>query len=161
MPLPLLFTILISLLKPVCSCIGVPTIQETFQNSAYVFSGTVLSIEYIPDQGHIRYNADTTESVFSHDFQFSYYRIHFKPDLFYKGLFYPDTLFIHTPVGDAACGYHFQQGSRYIVYAWTSGTKFLDRMKPNQLVVHTGICSRTQYWKQAEHGGLLYEQNKK
>ena len=83
-----------------CSCKGVPTGQDAFNQAKSVFTGKVVSIkvlthpdEPIPDE-----------------------RVSFAVQKFWKGK--PvETLSLTTSTDAAGCGFHFDKGRSYIVFA--------------------------------------------
>lgn len=92
-----------------CSCSTNPP-NEAFENSAAVFTGTVTDIQH--DAGS--------------------YNVQFSVDEAWKGVSEP-MVAIATSDNDGTCGYDFQQGVKYLVYAYGSEGS-----------LQTGICNRTQ-----------------
>lgn len=93
-----------------CSCAPRSDIPQAIEKAARVFLGTVTSIEDIPPF-HQRVTFQVSE--------------HYKGDAI-------DTLQVISAASAAACGYPFQQGIAYVVYARGEGERLT-----------TGTCSRT------------------
>lgn len=93
-----------------CSCNQNYPPNKAFENSAAVFTGKVTDIQH---------------NVGSYIVQFSVQEA-------WKGLSDSQAT-ITTSDNDGTCGYDFQQGVRYVVYAYGSEES-----------LETGICSRTQ-----------------
>ncbi|CAN5649968.1 hypothetical protein BH23ACI1_BH23ACI1_31630 [soil metagenome] len=110
-----------------CSCPSSgPPCQNAFQVDA-VFAGTVSSISALPDDGPpLRPDEARIPRAL---------RVEFVEVLAFRGIQGVTTASILTAGSGPACGYTFQQGERYIVYA----SRAADR---TGLV--TGICSRTR-----------------
>lgn len=118
----LLCTSLILLLSPIvvlgCSCGGGggPACSEAWSESpATVFLGKVTAI-----------TGTSTHSV------------HFLIEDALLGRT-EKTLTVQTPGSEAGCGYHFQRGKRYVVYAYKTGEQF-----------QTGLCTHTRPAEYAE-----------
>ncbi|HUG97189.1 MAG TPA: hypothetical protein VMJ94_06575, partial [Nitrososphaera sp.] len=94
-----------------CSCIPPRPKQEAFEASAAVFSGDVARID-----------AD----------QFGMMAV-FHVDTAWKGIS-KDTVKVLTPAQSSACGYQFEEGKSYIVYAYGGN---------EDLSLKTSICGRT------------------
>jgi len=101
-----------------CSCMGVP-IQRYISSSDAVFSGKVVEID----------RPSTIEDPET---------VTFRVIESWKG---PggDKLEVKTPVSGASCGYHFEEGQDYLVYAYGKGEPF-----------ETDICSGTTHLSKAD-----------
>ena len=109
-----------------CSCADPgPSCQNTFQVDA-VFTGTVLSITALPDDGPpLRPGeARMPRSL----------RVELSIGEAFRGI-QGSTVSLTTAGSGPACGYNFKQGERYLVYAY--------RAKDSDELV-TGICTRTR-----------------
>jgi len=104
-----------------CSCMGVP-IQRYISSSDAVFSGKVVEIER---PSPIKSSADPET-------------VTFRVIESWKG---PGggTLEVKTSVSGASCGYHFEEGQDYLVYAYGKGEPF-----------ETDICSGTTHLSKAD-----------
>ena len=106
-----------------CSCIGGLPICQTFWQTDAVFAGTVLSIEPIPNPSGERFMA--------------HQRIRFQVQEAWRGGV-EGIVEIRTGAGGGDCGYRFEQGEAYLVYAHARGGG-----------LSTSICSRTRKLAQA------------
>lgn len=99
-----------------CSCMEAPPPKEAMKNAAAVFSGTVTGIQQ-PDKGGLKVAI----------------RVHER----WKG---PEatTLTVTTAGNTAACGYPFENGEKYLVYALGDGDSLA-----------TNVCTRTQPYESA------------
>ena len=98
-----------------CSCNTNPP-SEAFENSAAVFIGTVENIE----------RGGSPNSMIGS------YNVQFSVEEAWKGL-HDSQATVTTSDNDGACGYDFQRGVKYLVYAYGSEES-----------LQTGICNRTQ-----------------
>lgn len=94
-----------------CSCSGPRPPDEMFEKSTAVFAGTVVSIE----------TGDYSRTV------------HFGVERAWKGVS-ARTLALTTAGSGASCGYDFDKGKEYVVYAHGSEESSLE----------ASMCSRTQ-----------------
>jgi LPXTG-motif cell wall-anchored protein len=92
-----------------CSCVELVPPSEAYEESDAVFAGTVHDIEHGT----------------------GIYRIYFDAERAWKGIS-ETPLMATTPDNDGLCGYDFQEGVEYLVYAYGK----------ESLSAH--ICSRTQ-----------------
>lgn len=99
-----------------CSCLQPPAPSVAAEESDLVFSGRVLSIE----------KSDPT------DF-FSFLDVEFEVIEAFKGTEESSRVRILTGPDSAVCGYRFEHGNSYLVYARGGGREYW-----------TGICDRTQ-----------------
>ncbi len=99
-----------------CSCIAPPPPQEAREQSAAVFAGTVTNID--APQGEIISSADPVGITFD------------VTDV-WKGEV-SETQTITTPRDSASCGYAFEMGMDYLVYAYEGEDG-----------LQTNLCSRT------------------
>src|SRR5690606_29734924 len=97
-----------------CSCIPPGAPQEEMDRSAAVFAGTVADVQQAP----------AVESGPG-------YQITFMVSEVWKGPVEPQIV-VATAQDSAACGYQFEAGREYIVYAYDSDGGLV-----------TGLCSRT------------------
>jgi hypothetical protein len=108
-----------------CKCGGPGTIRESFAGGEVIVSGRVLSKELIPFSQAI--NPDSVSVIkarlkdHKQKLQFFDMSYIFKIDLQitekYKGILLTDTVTIYTAMNSASCGYSFDVGNSYIVYA--------------------------------------------
>jgi hypothetical protein len=108
-----------------CSCLRT-TPQESFKNSSTVFAGKVIDIvEQKPVDEQSSRNPD--DSSFAEGF-----KVIFEVSKVWKGQS-NRQLVVMTSGNSASCGYSFQKGQEYLVYASNQGTQ-----------LQTGLCSGTQ-----------------
>lgn len=100
-----------------CSCVPPPPPPEALAQSDAVFAGRVTDI-HIENQGPQLSSADPV-------------RVSFRVERAWKGGT-ASTLQVTTPRDSASCGFNFEQGKDYIVYAGEQAGELT-----------TGLCSRT------------------
>lgn len=110
----------------VCSCAGPVSPREQFERSDAVFRGVVVNVStrrerYGPDQWLLRR------------------RVVVRVTERWKGA-ETATVVVRTGMYDADCGYPFERGREYLIYARA--------FRDSQLA--TGICTRTSRVEQAE-----------
>lgn len=98
-----------------CSCIEPPPPQEAAQQAAAVFTGTVVSVTQVGNQQEVRIQVERV----------------------WKGAKCGEITIL-TPLDEAACGFNFQTGQSYLVYA-----------ERQQGKLSTNLCSRTSLTSQA------------
>ena len=105
-------------------CDGIPSFDTEFKSSDKIFSGQVVSIKpYITQAGQK---------------QFSEFVVELKINKAYKGTT-TKNIKVRTAVSIASCGYPFEKGKTFLVYA------FLDRN-----TYRVTYCSRTKEVKNAK-----------
>ncbi|MGM0883256.1 MAG: hypothetical protein ACQEXQ_19735 [Bacillota bacterium] len=109
-----------------CSCAQPLTVEAEFSRSEAVFAGRVLEV-----QEYRNLNGSVTKSTL------------FEISQIWKGGS-ESQIIIHTGGGGGDCGYHFEEGKEYLVYAHPS-TMYGDK----ELLV-TIICDRTNVLAQAQ-----------
>lgn len=112
-----------------CSCIrwNKPTVE--FRKTPVIFVGTVKVIDSV----------DSRE--LGQEFNFNERKVVFTVEKPLKGV-RKEEIAIYTSSQGTACGYPFQTGSRYLVYAYGGSG--------DQKIYSTGICSRTRLAEQRE-----------
>lgn len=126
--LPLLFVSLFAFQPTAvfaCSCIVPMPPVESMEASAAVFAGRVTDIEEL--------SVDSTIGSLTN------LSVTFNVSEVWKG---PEdaTLTIRTADNSAACGYNFEEGKEYLVYAYTN---------PEDGGLATGLCNRTALLSEA------------
>jgi hypothetical protein len=127
-----------------CSCIGEATVKEEIKRQDAVLVGTIVESEEI----RIYDTLSPSKTI---------YRVEIKYTLVvetvYKGRQVSDTAFIFTGSGGGDCGYNFQLGQKYIVYAGN----FMPDERYNSPVstenissFYTSICTRTRPYNEEE-----------
>jgi hypothetical protein len=110
-----------------CSCPPPPEPEDAVENADYVFAGEVTEISR-PDSDAMREIAFTVSRA-------------------WKGVEHQEIT-IGTPQEGSECGYPFEGGSDYLVYASQNTT----RSGPD---IITGICNRTEYLSLADNDLLV------
>ncbi len=112
-----------------CSCIETPSVEDQFESSAAVFSGKVLEIE----EGDIgkKVLIEVMES--------------------WKGV-NQSQIIVNTPGQGPSCGFPFEKGEDYLLYAYSS-TALSEDDKDGTLQVN--ICSRSNVLEEAEEDVLI------
>ncbi len=95
-----------------CTCVPNPPPREAFQQADAVFVGEVIGIEEIGGEFPLRHVTLRVERPF-------------------KGVFV-ETVAVWTAQGEIGCGFPFEQGRRYLVYAHRA-----------EDALHASFCSRT------------------
>jgi hypothetical protein len=107
-----------------CSCMGV-SIQRYISGSDAVFSGKVLEIDGPPSVPHVPSAGSET--------------VTFRVSESWKGPGGEGTLDVKTPASGVSCGYHFEEGQEYLVYAYGKGEP-----------LKTSVCSGTKHLSKAD-----------
>lgn len=109
-----------------CSCYPSKPPCEDFWTADAVFSGEVSSIALL--------DAKARETKGRHGEGVPLYvRVRFRVDAPYRGIS-TDEVDVSTGLGGGDCGYGFEKGKQYLVYAYRS---------EQSADLHTGICTRT------------------
>ena len=123
-----------------CSCIEVPP-SRAFEQSQVVFVGRVISREESPPTPVVGANGDTTWYRTSADMV----RYEMVATEGWKGE--PrDTITIYSEVSGASCGFGFQVGQTYLVYAYVMTEDWWQRAWPVGTtfpLYAASLCSRT------------------
>lgn len=106
-----------------CSCVAGIPLCETFWKTPVVFAGEVLQITLDPASRNPQYPAGRL--------------VRFRVDRAWRGGV-SDRVVIHTGAGGRDCGYDFERGVKYLVYAHQRDGR-----------LSTGICSRTRPIREA------------
>ena len=145
-----------------CSCDGKGTVSGNVKYADVVFSGQVISKTLTTnyDSLGIVVTGDTSKMYFSwREFPTTIVRI--KVDKMFKGQLVSDTLTILTPPNGASCGFSFQVGQKYIVYATIFDempiTDKLKRRSFDNKTFWTHQCTRTQHWNITEENEIIKE----
>ena len=123
-----------------CSCVPPPSVEESFKSTDAVFTGTVMKIEQefdttVNDHGDtiVLFGQVKTVTI--------------KLDTDYKSTNTKKgaIITIKTASNSAACGYYFQKGKKYIVYAYTN---------KEDGMLSTNLCTRTKQYDEQEAAEL-------
>lgn len=132
--------ILSSLGTKACGCIsfGIVTVQNSMKATDAVFIGKVISkkIALIEDPLYIELNIK--------DMGVEYDRITFEVNALYKGKIKKDTVSVYTTTNyRAGCGYKFDIGSTYVIYA-NYRDRFYNGGPKVKKFLETNTCKRTR-----------------
>ncbi len=113
-----------------CSCSGTETVKQAFKRSEIVFVGTVVS-----NQPY-----ELKQEPLGEGFIDIYYHneVTFEITDWFKGNSTTSQI-IYTGVGGGDCGFHFEVGEQYIVYATNNGVY----LELGSSKMQTNICDRT------------------
>lgn len=127
-----------------CTCIGESTVKNEIKETDAVFVGTIAESE------EIRIYDTLSPNTIIHRVEMKYTMI---VETIYKGRQFSDTAFIFTGSGGGDCGFNFQIGQKYIVYAGHlktadrfNGEVYIDKKSAFQ----TNICTRTRKYQDEE-----------
>lgn len=107
-----------------CSCVGAPPPLDALANSDAVFAGRVVAVVDTNPGPHIN-SADPLRATF-------------QVKTVWKGGAVP-TLFVASARNGATCGFPFEQGRDYLIYA-----------NSRDGVLETNICTRSTFLNQAQ-----------
>jgi hypothetical protein len=135
-----------------CKCDGTGTVKSSFNVSDAVISGRVISKEIVPYSQTV--NQDSVSAIKSRlkddkqklqFFEMSYIvKVEFEIVEKYKGTNLRDTVTIYTAMNSASCGYKFDIGKSYIIYA--SRKSYLDFMFMDKVDRNKGLEIKNTYW---------------
>lgn len=151
-----------------CSCSGIKSVEAGIEHVDLVIAGRVIKAEHFSNLDSIlrkvvfknlKINADGNDmptkslQLPENSFSMGYSLYEVQVHELYKGEIKRDTLSILSASSDAACGYRFQAGEEYIIYAH-EGIKafkeFEDFYKEDFSLYRTNICTRTQIYDSKE-----------
>ena len=162
----LIFGLLANFYSSACSCIGKQSVSEALKASDLVVSARIVGLQKIKiwdDTSIVQWNynpAVDTISFEQYKFEEENYGIHeleytIVVESSFKGAKQGDTLKIRTGYGGGDCGFPFDLGKKYLIYAVFaysinySEKKSGESKKELQGVFNTDICQRTQSLKNA------------
>jgi hypothetical protein len=160
--LTLIPTLIWTLNSIACSCEGEGTVSGSVKYSDVVFSGQVISRNLTTnyDSLGVVVTGDTSKMYFNWR-EFPTAVVKLKVDKMFKGRLVSDTITILTPPNGATCGYYFQVGQKYIVYATMFDelliTDKLKRRTYDNKTFWTHQCTRTQNWNATEENEIIKE----
>lgn len=111
-----------------CRCMPSFSVEVSFEESSAVFSGEVIKKVQTP-----AYEYEVTFRILEN----------------YKGIKERKVL-VYTGLDAATCGYAFEEGVKYLVYANRMNNKF-----------YTNICTRTRPLSDAKEDLAILKENKK
>ncbi|WP_298739907.1 hypothetical protein [uncultured Chitinophaga sp.] len=164
--LTIILTIAGTLHSFACSCQEDISVSASLHYSDAAFSGKVIS-------KILTTNYDSLGIVTTGDKNVAYFNwreipstvVRIKVDKKFKGKLASDTITILTPYNGAACGYNFQVGQRYIVYATViDKLPMINKLKRRTFdnkTFWTNLCLRTQNWNTDEENAIIKEVSNK
>ena len=127
-----------------CTCIGESTVKNELKETDAVFVGTIIESQ------EIRIYDTLSPNTTIHRIKMKYTIV---VETIYKGRQLSDTAYIFTGNGGGDCGFNFQIGQKYIVYAGHlktadryNGQVFIDKKS----AFNTNICTRTREYDEQE-----------
>lgn len=115
-----------------CTC-DYPDVNSAMKYNDAIFLGKVISIEKI--EKPVLWTVNDTVII-------PFQNVKLIQQKIYKGRFQTDTITIQTENGTGMCGFPFQIGEQYIIYAnWTTYNIVKENRKSQYL--YTSICTRT------------------
>jgi hypothetical protein len=142
-----------------CSCMDEPTVLESVSHSDIVISGQIISKTRTKnyDSLGVILKGDTT-MVERYQLEYPVWAVRVRITTIYKGLPVSDTLTILTPSSGAACGYNFQVGQTYIVYATEVdefvSTDQIKRASFDNRTYWTHLCTQNRIWNSEEENKI-------
>lgn len=142
--LTILTIVLLSNETKACTCIGESTVKDEIKNKDAVFVGAITDSEEL----RIYDTLIPNKTIYRVEMKFT-----MVIETIYKGRQISDTTFIFTGSGGGDCGFNFQIGQKYIVYAGHfktanryNGQVFIDKKS----AFYTTICTRTRKYQDEE-----------
>ncbi len=135
-----------------CKCGGTGTVETSFEGSSAVISGRVLMKEIVPYSQTVHQDSvSVIKNLLKDDQQklqlfemSSIVKIEIEVTEKYKGTNLKDTVSIYTAMYSASCGYKFEIGKSYIIYA--TATSYLDFMFKEKVKLNDGFQKENTYW---------------
>ena len=158
-----------------CKCAGEGTVKASVDAASVVFTGKVLKIEFETLAETINPDSLQLARSLPHEGTKNYLDIPMvlKATLLvtteFKGLTKGDTVIVYTGIRGATCGFKFEAGKEYTVYATTDNYMYtffrLDRQRfkgfTRNGIYWTSVCSRTTATVGQEQALLGEHLNKK
>ncbi|MBO9703144.1 MAG: TonB family protein [Sporocytophaga sp.] len=113
-----------------CNCVETNTVKDEIKNSDAILVGRIIERDPV----------ELYDSIPALKFKLVV-------DAFYKGQLTNDTVLIFTGANSVACGYEFEKGFKYIIYANNHKVKELNKKQENfapKNIFYTTNCSRTR-----------------
>jgi hypothetical protein len=96
-----------------CTCSGIPSVNESIEQSDIIVSGKVISIDYVNSIKDLSLFQNRIGTLHMTEIQMKVVKLIL--DHNYQGWTISDTVTIVTPAFESACGFNFEIGKRYIV----------------------------------------------
>ncbi|WP_153801166.1 hypothetical protein [Foetidibacter luteolus] len=132
-----------------CKCLPPKSVKEEMNNSDAVLVGRVLKKEVvrINDSAKLMGNDSTGHPVFE---EYVIMRYEIAVEKMYKGRATKSTVFVYTGSGGGDCGFHFELGGRYIIYANTAFYSLGFKFPSGENIFYTSTCTRTAAYTENE-----------
>lgn len=117
-----------------CTCIGDISVKNEIKRSDVVFLGEVVKIDIV--------TVNLLDTNFNIDIDLHILKIQMLIYFIFKGQLKSDTITVYTGMGEGDCGYNFELGKKYIVYA-DYETRFFNFCDKVPKFLSTNICKRT------------------
>ena len=124
-----------------CKCGEKESVKKEIKKSDAVFTGLVVAEETFT----VRDTILGTDNVVTNLFR----KVKLKANALYKGELQTDTIEVITGVGGGDCGFGFEIGKVYVVYA-DYKTQFSPLGNSTARYLFTHVCKRTKAMDQAE-----------
>lgn len=171
----LLLIILIAWISISCSCENFNSIRQEFDANEVVITGKILAMKpyyYYKDTSNA-YKSFTSNTTLMKNYQNNYlaylhseytkwefrdYTVEVEKKL--KGINLKNTIIIRTGLGDADCGYRFEEGESYLIFAsthfWYLGDKHSNSNNENNVYI-TSLCNFNENIKTAKETVKIIE----
>jgi len=131
-----------------CDCAFKPSIDSAARNSAYIFSGKLISQTKVTVL-----MSDTTwailgSNVTDEPFVIDYIKYTFTVTKRYKDVGKEKTIDVYSPAGLSSCGYQFKKGHTYMIYG--DSVIFSQPNGEKILGTRTTTCDRTDMFSKEE-----------
>lgn len=145
-PISIIFLFFFSIANTfACTCINKLDIIESIKSNEYIFIGDVETIERVKIE-----KLDLLKVTFSVESYFKNKKCQRKK-----------SIVIYTNYEKDMCGYSFELGKRYIVYADLYKKKYVTQSKLLKSIIETDICTRTRLYDSEEHEVLRNNKKEK
>ncbi len=143
-----------------CSCIGLSSVKEAFEETQYIFHGKVLKKEMIYTRTLFKIEQDEINKLdtLSWPLTSMMSKYTFQIVTIYKGKINTDTIHIYTGIGGGDCGYDFNVGGDYLIYGSENQSFFTNYFMDKKLIgqiITTHICTRTKQFDEDEANSLI------
>lgn len=134
--LSILFLVIFSKNIHACTCMGESSVKDEIEESEAIFVGIILNSEELR-----KYDTLASKRI-AYSIRMRYSLL---VETVYKGKLTSDTVYIYTGSGMGDCGFNFETGSKYIVYAQHHDS---EDIKNNSF--YTTVCYRTRLFETGE-----------
>lgn len=138
-----------------CTCMGAGTVENEIKERDAVFVGTIIECQEISIYDTLGPNTTIGWTEMKYTIVL---------ETVYRGRQFSDTAYIFTGSGGGDCGFIFQIGQKYIVYAnhLQGAEGYVDqRVMDKKSVFSTDICTRTRAYDAHEINAIEKQLRKK